>query len=1002
MSLSGKIKSLILLSLFHEKIHRNVNKIELEIGYFVNKEYLNSFHFMEINEMIIKNEKIKEKINNIKIDEISEKNKNSFIKDLDHNDYNTLKNYDNDISKIKKNLPYEAEKEEIKLYELEKASVYSDFYIIFKRNKIHECFEKNFGIKFSDLDIYFGTFNGKDIILDYQNFIIYLLSQNKEKMTYNIEYILVPKEKILTFFNQLSEVVTFGYNNYFNNHFLFNEDYGNKDYISSIFVDDKIIGNCYKYSSDIKNYNKLNDYTKYLEYEALTNILSLYSYNIQIRKKTTSMILFKKYYIVNSKFLNEIKSESNFSEIYNCLEKNINNIYFDENTNKKNLYFMIKNLPIDLLEGFSDKKLNNEYKVDDIEPLQDEIYYNGKEPLLIYDNFEIIDEKILNKFVKNYKNDKIFVECILNEGKIIINLPEKLNKKYFVSLIGYIQDGDFNNFVLEYILIFKDEKYRRTHIYNINFYFNDYLNSLKFDKNCYKYKEKDIIIAKYNNGKIVDRYESQVINYDDIEDNNENNNIINKSNKIKDNFESCPNKGLSNIGATCYMNATLQCFCHIAKFVEYFKYDPQIKEIISDNKDNLSASFKILIDELWPDNFNSSLPNNKKDYAPNEFKNKISKMNPIFEGIAANDAKDLVNFIIMTLHLELNKTIENNEIINYGNIDQTNKKAIFDIYNEEVISKNNSIISKLFYATNCNTTKCSKCFMQIYNFQTYFFIVFPLEEVRKFKEDLINQQNQNFQYNIMNNFQNQFNSFNCNPQFQNNNYIMNQPYQNYNYNYPNNLQNFNIYYNTMNQQYQNNSNNINQLYQNYNFYPNNPQIYNNNNYIIYQQNQNNNIANNQNYQSNNINNKNEVCLLDCFDYDRKQNFMNGQNAMYCNGCKAICDCIVSTNLVTGPEILILLLNRGNGKEFDIKIFFDEYLDLTKYIENGCKYKLMGVISHIGENGMGGHFIAYCKDPITKQWYKYNDSLVSKVENFKKEVIDFAMPYLLFYEKINNE
>ena len=430
------------------------------------------------------------------------------------------------------------------------------------------------------------------------------------------------------------------------------------------------------------------------------------------------------------------------------------------------------------------------------------------------------------------------------------------------------------------------------------------------------------------------------------------------------------------------MNATLQCFCHIGKFVEYFKYNQQMKEIISDNKDNLSPSFKILIDELWPDNYEPSSPNNKKDYAPNEFKDKISKMNPLFEGIAANDSKDLVNFIIMTLHLELNIIKENNEIKNYGNIDQTNKKAIFDIYNKEVISKNNSIISQLFYATNCNTTRCCKCNMQIYNFQTYFFIVFPLEEVRKFKNDLINQKNQNFQNNIMNNFQNQINYFNCYPQF-----LMNQ-------------QNFNIYYY-----------NMNPFYQNYNYYPNNQQFYNNNNYFaLNQQNQSNNniIQNNnmnQNYQNNNIinnNNKNEVYLLDCFEYDRKPNFMNGQNAMYCNTCKAICDCVVMTNLITGPEILILLLNRGNGIEFNIKIIFEENLDLTNYIEYGCKYKLMGVISHLGESGMGGHFIAYCKDPITKTWYKYNDSIVNEVENFKKEVIDFAMPYLLFYEKINNE
>jgi len=52
----------------------------------------------------------------------------------------------------------------------------------------------------------------------------------------------------------------------------------------------------------------------------------------------------------------------------------------------------------------------------------------------------------------------------------------------------------------------------------------------------------------------------------------------------------------------------------------------------------------------------------------------------------------------MTLHLELNKIKENNEFKNYGNIDQTNKKTIFEIfeiYNKEVISKNNSIYNPI-------------------------------------------------------------------------------------------------------------------------------------------------------------------------------------------------------------------------------------------------------------------------------------------------------------------
>ena len=51
--------------------------------------------------------------------------------------------------------------------------------------------------------------------------------------------------------------------------------------------------------------------------------------------------------------------------------------------------------------------------------------------------------------------------------------------------------------------------------------------------------------------------------------------------------------------------------------------------------------------------------------------------------------------------------------------------------------------------------------------------------------------------------------------------------------------------------------------------------------------------------------------------------------------------------------------------------------------------------------MGGHFISYCRDPLTKSWQKYNDAFVTDVNNFQNEIINFAMPYLLFYQKINN-
>ena len=82
--------------------------------------------------------------------------------------------------------------------------------------------------------------------------------------------------------------------------------------------------------------------------------------------------------------------------------------------------------------------------------------------------------------------------------------------------------------------------------------------------------------------------------------------------------------------------------------------------------------------------------------------------------------------------------------------------------------------------------------------------------------------------------------------------------------------------------------------------------------------------------------------------------------------------------------------------------FTETLNLYNYVERkdtGYVYKLIGVVIHMGDNGINGNFIACCKSPINNKWYKYNDDLVSEIVNFKQEIIDCSNASILFYEKI---
>ena len=152
----------------------------------------------------------------------------------------------------------------------------------------------------------------------------------------------------------------------------------------------------------------------------------------------------------------------------------------------------------------------------------------------------------------------------------------------------------------------------------------------------------------------------------------------------------------------------------------------------------------------------------------------------------------------------------------------------------------------------------------------------------------------------------------------------------------------------------------------------------------------------------NLQNQNFVDIYTCFEYNQKIEYFTGDNSMYCNFCNAQCPASYMTKLFIGPQILILILNRGIGIQFKVKLEFYQTLDLSNYIEQtqtGCKYNLIGVVTHMGESGASGHFIAYCRSPIDNNWYKYNDDLVSPVYNFKQEIIDYAMPYILFFQKM---
>ena len=489
--------------------------------------------------------------------------------------------------------------------------------------------------------------------------------------------------------------------------------------------------------------------------------------------------------------------------------------------------------------------------------------------------FNILRFNELYKYEKS--NDATEKENIMNNinaidiSHININLeilqPQQLNQDSNYSFIDEI-------FCQQ--LKLSHEKYKP---FEVIYFINQNNRFLYFKNNLLlkviNYKDNSFKLSKYDfNNNNINTFDSNIINtnivFNNIMkiDNIENNTITGI--KLRE-LDHC--LGLENIGATCYMNATIQCLCHIRSLKEYFKNNNNFND-----KARLTKCFCELINSLWTES-------NKGYFTPTNFKNLISELNPLFQGIQANDSKDLIIFIYETIHNELNNPSENNNYLNNLN----NIPEELKLFRESYYAKNNSIISKIFYSEQSSNLKCSSCGVNKLSFNIISFLIFPLEKVR---QQLIKQKNGN---------------------------------------------------------------------------------------LIY------------------------VTLEDCFEQNENKEKLFGANQIFCNSCHRSSDAVSYNRLYNCPEVLTIILNRGKGLEFDVEFKFPMYINIQKYVEeknSNTNYELIGLITHLGESGMSGHFIAYCKSPVNNNWYCFNDSQVTKCVNPENEINSCGIPYVLFYQKVN--
>ena len=481
-----------------------------------------------------------------------------------------------------------------------------------------------------------------------------------------------------------------------------------------------------------------------------------------------------------SSSLDDINIKIHKKEVLNNKEKKIKNNkgMKKESSSKKILNNEIK---LNLLNNQEREKssYNNKEKNENNIKIKEKV--NKKKYEKEYDKKEITEIKNCKKSIKEFKNS-------INEKKILFEKEESKNKILIEN-----NDNDKNKKAKNIQFIVKKNENKIEENKDINekqnleekkdIKKNQNLKESKDIKGSEDIKEKKDFKENYNlkdnqnnkkNNEIKDIKDIKVIKEhkdkkdnknnkenNDLNENKENDNLKenrkNKENKyIKQNEVKERNKmnkekkepiliGLNNIGATCYMNATLQSLSNTNELTEYFinryNFEP------NNNKKIISNEYYKVIKNLW------DIKNNNHSFSPYEFKEKLSQENPLFSGIAANDSKDLINYLLERLHFELNFINKDNNIdekeFQITQFDQMDEKKMLKIFKKELSVNYNSIISKIFYGLLETKSQCQKCKNFKYNFQVYSFIEFPLESVNQYcfikgkRKDYISNNNKN-------------------------------------------------------------------------------------------------------------------------------------------------------------------------------------------------------------------------------------------------------------------
>ena len=370
--------------------------------------------------------------------------------------------------------------------------------------------------------------------------------------------------------------------------------------------------------------------------------------------------------------------------------------------------------------------------------------------LIISHNYLPLTDLITQKSLENLFDKKTFSQFKINKNTTIENI-EYIFKKQMIILC-------FEQYLTIRVLIHSLEPFKKINnlinlrivSFNENIY-ERFKNNYK-SQNSKKILEKFILLNIFESPcytaydyfyqecfKIINE-EGNIIQYDEksqlfttkLSPNINNNNIDNKIQSPQHiNFDLAKRtsfRGLDNVGATCYMNATLQCLANIKALTDYLLNKDNYL-LLSQNVDICKLTLKyaqVLIGLFCNEKITGS-------YCPEDFKQTISDLNPLFRGVKANDSKDLIIFLLEIFNNELvkiykkKKNIKENENENTPMINIYDEINVFQNFRKNFGVNYHSIIGDNLCGFQKSFFICQNCGKQAFNFNIFNFLIFSLE-----------------------------------------------------------------------------------------------------------------------------------------------------------------------------------------------------------------------------------------------------------------------------------